>query len=93
MLPVPSQQNTLETKPLKTHMNSNGARGLMALKINEVIKEAQTHVHGNSPHMEQTAGEQASLYTSYGENLESGIMETAVSMWQLTYSTHTCSHT
>lgn len=30
---------------------------------------------------------------SYGENLESGIMETTVSMWQLTYSTHTCSHT
>lgn len=39
----PSPQETLEVKRLKTHINSNVARGLIALKINEVIKEAHKH--------------------------------------------------
>lgn len=41
---VPHRKEALEMKPLKPHINSNVARGLMALKIHEVIKEAHKHM-------------------------------------------------
>lgn len=53
---VPSHQNTLQMRLLKMHMNSHVPRRLIALNINEVMKEAKKRkrISGNNPHMEQT---------------------------------------
>lgn len=86
MSSVPSPQNTLEMKPVRTHMNSNVARGLIALKINEVKRGTQTHMCMVTVPIWSKLLESRPPCTPHMEHTWSLIMETTVGMRQLTYT-------